>query len=247
MNQAAKEFENELETFRKETDGVIQYFYSWHAVHVIAAKDDSILRLLNQAPLFWNTTLAGLQSSVLVTLGRIFDPNTNNHSVSRLLLIAHSNLEIFSKEALANRKRLESLNADEWLPEYLDSVYVPKSKDIRNLKTHVAKRRRIYEEKYRPLRHTVFAHRGKLTQSEIEKLFANTNITELQKMLVFLSKLHEALWQLYFNGRKPSLQPARYSLKQILDKPSQNPKQGKLQERVVHEIQKFLESHRKDA
>lgn len=247
MKQLSTKFENELEIFRTEAMSAIQFFYSWQTVRAIAAKDKSIVRLLNEAPLFWTTALGGLKSSTLVTLGRIFDPDSNNHSVSRVLSIAHSNLDLFSKEALADRKRRESKNADEWLPEYIESAYEPTSKDIRNLKKHVTKRRRIYEEKYRPLRHKVFAHRGTLTRAEIDQLFANTNNTELQKMLIFLSKLHEALWQMYFNGRKPTLQPARYSVLRILDKPSPNPKQGKVQERLIYEIQDFLKSHSKDS
>lgn len=243
MKQISIEFENELEMFRKEAEGAIQFFYSWQGIHAVAHKNKSIYKLLNEAPLFWNTCLGGLQSSALVTLGRIFDSDSNNHSVSRVLSIAHSNLDLFSKESLSNRKRKDSSNADEWLPEYLETVHEPTSKDIRNLKKHVAKRRKIYDEKYRPLRHKVFAHRGTLNKSEIDQLFANTNISELQKLLIFLSKLHETLWQMYFNGRKPTLQPARYSVKRILDKPSPNPKHGKVHERLIHEIQEFLSAH----
>jgi AbiU2 len=35
---------------------------------------------------------------------------------------------------------------------------------------------------------------------------------ELQRMFAFLSSLYEALWQLFFNGRKPVLRPQRYSV-----------------------------------
>jgi hypothetical protein len=245
MNQILEEFEFELEMFRKESDSAIQFFYSWQTVYAVAAKNKSVLRLLNQAPLFWNTSLGGLQSSAFVTLGRIFDPNTQNHSVSKVLTIAHSNLELFSKVSLANRKRKASKDADEWLPKYLESVHEPTSKDIRNLKKHVAKRRRIYEENYKPLRHQIFAHRGRMTKAEVDKLFAETNNSEMQKMLIFLSRLHESLWQMYFNGRKPTLRPARFSVNRILDKPSLNPKQGNMNERLIDEIQKFLEAQSK--
>jgi len=92
MDNLLSTFENELEMFRIESESAIQYFYSWQAVHAIAAKDPSIVNLLNEAPLFWNTALGGLQNSAIVVLGRIFDPDTRNHSVSRVLSIAHSNL-----------------------------------------------------------------------------------------------------------------------------------------------------------
>jgi HEPN superfamily AbiU2-like protein len=123
MPSAATEFEAQLELFRTEAESAIQFFYAWEATHAVAASDKAVVRLLNQAPLFWNTSLGALQMSTLVALGRIFDPDPKNHSVSRLLSIAHSNLDIFSKEALAQRKRKQSANADEWLPEFLEAAY----------------------------------------------------------------------------------------------------------------------------
>lgn len=77
-------------------------------------------------------------------------------------MVGHKNLEIFSKDALADRKRRLSANADEWLAEYLRTAYEPTSEDFRRLKQHVAVRRRIYESNYKALRHAVFAHRGSL-------------------------------------------------------------------------------------
>lgn len=65
--------------------------------------------------------------------------------ITRLLSVAHANLGIFSKDALAARKRKSSSNAEEWLPEYLQTAYEPSSEDFRRLKRHVAERRKIYE------------------------------------------------------------------------------------------------------
>lgn len=246
MRSPSAEFETQLELFRTEAQSAIQFFYAWDATHAIAAKDTSVVRLLNQAPLFWNTALGALQASTLVALGRVFDPNTNNHSVTRLLAFAHGNLDIFSKEALAARKRMLSANADEWLPEYLKAVYEPTSEDFRRLKRHVALRRKIYEQSYRPLRHKVFAHRGVATSAEVSELFAKTNLRELRQLLVFLGRLYEALWQLYQNGHKPLLRPARFSVNRMLEQPSPNVKHGKLQERLAHEISQFFKRHSAD-
>jgi HEPN superfamily AbiU2-like protein len=103
-----------------------------------------------------------------------------------------------------------------------------------------------FEEKYRPLRHKVFAHRGVTSRAEVGELFAKTNIREMQQLLVFLGRLHEVLWQLYFNGHKPTLRPARFSVKRMLEQPSPNAKHSVLQERLVHETQSFLKSHSRD-
>lgn len=247
MPSPTAEFETQLELFRTESQSAIQFFYAWDSTHAVAAKDKCVVRLLNQAPLFWNTALGALQASTLMALGRVFDPDPKNHSVTRLLTLAHANLDIFSKDALAARKRKISANADEWLSEYLRGAYVPTGDDFRRLKRHVALRRRIYDQNYRPIRHKIFAHRGVATHTEISELFAKTNLRELRQLLVFLGRLYEALWQLYFNGHKPTLRPARFSVNRMLEQPSPNVKQGELQERLVHEASQFFKRHSADA
>jgi AbiU2 len=247
MLSAAKDFEVQLELFRTEAESAIQYFYAWNTVHTIAAKNKAVRQFLNEAPLFWNTNLGALQTSTFVALGRVFDPDTKNHSVTRLLKFAHENLNIFSKHSLAERKRAGGENSADWLPSYLESVYEPSSDDFRKLKRHLSDRRKIYEANYRPLRHKVFAHRGVTTRVEVGELFAKANIQEMQKLLVFLGRLHEVLWQLYFNGTKPTLKPARSSVKKILEQPSPTSKQRKLQERLIHETTVFLTTHARHA
>ena len=242
MPSPSTEFEAQLELFRTESESAIQFFYAWDATHAVAGKNKSVVKLLNQAPLFWNTALGALQASTFVALGRIFDPDQNNYSVTRLLALGHANLDIFSKEALAERKRKLSSNADEWLPEYLKDVYLPKNEDFRRLKKHVAKRRKIYEQNYRPIRHMVIAHRAVTTRAEVSELFANTNLRELRQLLVFLGRLYEALWQLYFNGHKPMLRPARFSVNRMLEQPSPSKKSGKVQERLVNETSDFFKN-----
>jgi AbiU2 len=182
-----------------------------------------------------------------VALGRVFDPNPMNHSVTRLLSFAHAHLDIFSKASLAARKSQGSADANTWLPQYLKSVYEPNSDDFKALRTHVAKRRKFYESNYRPLRHKVIAHRGVDTRVEVNALFAMTNRREMQKLLVFLGRLYQVLWELYFNGRKPTLAPARFSVKRMLEQPSPNYKRQDLQERLVRETKTFLAAHAREA
>lgn len=243
MSSPSAEFEHQLELFRTEAESAVQFFFAWDAIHAVAAKRKAVFRLLNEAPLFWNTSLAALQTATFVALGRVFDPDTKNYSVTRLLTFAHANIDIFAREALADRKRKLSADADRWLPEYLARAYVPTRQDFRRLKKQVSDRRKLYEEAYRPVRHQVFAHRGVATTEQVSELFAKTDLRELRKLLVFLKRLHEALWQLYFNGHKPNLRPARHSVQRMLEQPSPNTRNATLQERLTHEVNAFLHRH----
>ncbi len=138
MTDPEAEFSRELEVFRTEGESAIQFFYAWLAVHAVAGEDQRVYRLLNRAPLFWNTALGALQVGSLIALGRVFDQDPSTHNLDRLLRIAQTNLSIFSKAALAERKRRGSMNADEWLNNYLRGVYVPRVDDFRRLRRYVA-------------------------------------------------------------------------------------------------------------
>src|SRR4051794_38327072 len=236
---AEADFERELEVFRREAGEASQFLYGFLGVHAVVGESSDVYRLLNTAPLLWNTILGGLQTAGIVVLGRVFD-QSSAHNVDRLLSLASKNPTIFSKAALGARKRGASPGRHQWLASYLQTAYVPTSDDFRRLRKHVNKHRRVYEANYRDLRHSVFAHKGVSDPAAVQALFAKTNVRELQKIVVFLGALHECLLQLFVNGRKPVLRPARYSLRRMLAKPSPHWTSQAVQERLVGEVQRFL-------
>ncbi len=239
MIAAARQFEQELEVFREEAQAATQFFYAYLAVHAVAADHKPVYLLLKTAPLFWNTNLGALQTATFIALGRVFDQSLN-HNLDRLLRIAQDNPTIFSKAALGARRQGDRSSPPEWLADYVRDAYVPVAVDFRRLRAHVCKHRKVYESKYRDLRRKFFAHRELSDRSEIDALFGKTNIRELQRMLAFLGSLYEALWQLFFNGRKPVLRPQRYSVKRMRHIPSPARRSTAVQERITHEAEQFL-------
>jgi hypothetical protein len=235
----ATQFEEELEIFRTETQKATQCFYAFLSVHAVAADRDAVRRLLNMAALFWNTSLGALQTSTFIALGRIFDQGSR-HNVDSLFKTAQDDLAVFSKDALATRKQGTNPVPPEWLAEYLRTAYVPTATDFRRLRGYVRRYRKIYESRYRDIRRKYFAHRELSTQSEVSLLFGKTNIRELQRLLVFLAALHEALWQLYFNGVKPTLRAQRYSVERIRKRPLPPSHVGTVQEHMTREVEQFL-------
>ena len=225
MTSPEAQFERELEVFRTEAETAIQFFYAYLTVHAVAKDHEPVRRLLNTAPLFWNTNLGALQTAAFMALGRVFDQDSR-HNLDQLLRIAQNNRSIFSKASLGARKQGTSSTSPDWLAEYLRDAYVPTPADFRRLRAHVRKHRRVYEANYRDLRHRLFAHKEVSARAGINALFAKTNIRELQKMLAFLGSLYEALWQLFFNGRKPVLRPSPPAM----------------QERITREAEQFLRS-----
>jgi hypothetical protein len=237
---ADMEFERELEIFRTEAETAAQFLYAFLAIHASAATEKAVHRRLSATPLFWKTILGGLQTAAFVALGRIFDQDTP-HNVNRLLRLAQDNPQIFSKAALAQRKQGPNHAPPAWLNNYLKDVYLPRPTDWQRLRGYVSKQRKIYFEKYRPLRHKVFGHKVLSDPEAVSALFAKTNIREMQRMVVFLMALYAALWQLFMNGARPVLRPQRYSVNRMRERASKNLRRGgSVLERLVHEAERFL-------
>jgi hypothetical protein len=240
MKGPGAEFEAELELFRKEVQGATQFFYGYLAVNSAAAGRRAVLNLMNEAPLFWNTTVSALQLAGFVALHRVFDDHSP-HSVHTLLRIAQRNPSIFSKQALGERKRRGSTSEPEWLADYLAKSYVPAATDFRKLRKLVLAKRRIYDANYSAIRHKYFAHREVAdNRADVAALFSRTNVRELQRIYGFLNQLHDALWQLTFNGRPPTLRPVRHSVANIRKRRRPGWRQRGVHEAIIHEVDDFF-------
>jgi len=123
----------------------------------------------------------------------------------------------------------------------MQSVHEPTADDFRRVKKQVAKWRRIYESNYRDVRHQFFAHKQAAEDAEVAALFSKGTNRELQQLIAFLGSLYQALWELFFNGRKLVLRPARYSLAEIRRRPTPRFFTNRaVQEIITHEAQAFL-------
>jgi hypothetical protein len=240
MKNKEEEFKRELEVFRTEVDASIQFFYTELSIHAVLGDDKQALNIVNRTPLFWRTNVGSLQTSFFIVLGRIFDQKSN-HNIDKLLRIAQNNSIIFSAEALERRTREKNANASEWIDDFMKDVYVPSVDDFRRLRKHVNRYRKIYIDKYKDIRRKVFAHKEISKKEDVQKLFAKTNIREMQKLIIFLNRLHLALWEVFHNGHKPTLKPMKYSVKSLrmTKRPEWHIKH--VQEHIVEDTEKFFE------
>jgi hypothetical protein len=234
-----KQFEHRLEVFRTEEQSGTQFFYAFLAIKAIISDNTKIRKAVNETPMFWATNLAALQTAFFITLGRIFDQKSK-YNINSLLRFAQENKTIFSKDALAERKRKDSLNADEWLEDYLKRSYEPMADDFRRLKGYVGKYRKIYMANYQKIRHKLYAHKEWSDVVSIKKQFRKTRIRELERLFIFLNQLYEALWELFHNGRKPVLRPMRYSINMIRKRRKPALDESTIQEQMVNDVKDFF-------
>lgn len=228
-------FERELEQLRHDSNAAIQFLYVWISFHACAGINAKIRRGINLTPLFWNTSLGALQTSLFIALGRIFDRNPKSHSLDRLLREAIQHSTIFSKTALAKRKAKQSPGAT-WINDYVKDAHIPSGTDFRRLQRYAKKKRTVYEKAYEKIRHKIFAHSGVVSRQKSDELFSKTNVHELQRLVLSLNELHEALWQLYINGRRPVFRRIVYTIAALRRRASKSDRHiPSVQESIVKE------------
>jgi hypothetical protein len=228
------EFQGELEVFANEVEEAMQSFYAEQAIHNVARDSRRVYDALNRNAAFWKITSRALQANALIVLGRIFDQDSRTHGIRRLLNLAANHPEIFSKAALEKRKRP---HAGQWTDELMRTAYVPTKRDFARLQSYSDKQRAIYNGQYKALRDKFFAHKER---RDMTGAFATADIRPLERLLIFLTGLQDALWHLFWNGIKPVLRPARYSGKSILKLPERSRRSGPTQEWITTETEKFL-------
>jgi HEPN superfamily AbiU2-like protein len=229
-------FEYELEVFRKEADEAVQHLYAYLTMHAVATEDQAVRQLFNTFPLFWLTTLRGLQTSLFMVLGRIFSQDSE-HNLDALLKLAETNREIFSRESLATRK--SSITGLD-VKAYVSDAHIPTHEDFRGFRREVKEWRRIYEANYREVRNQIFAHAEVSQPEEIHNLFAKTKIEELELLVTDLVALHTRLQGWLQNGTPPVGTRGNSSV-QELRKLSAAESRYTLQGRVIHDTERSLQ------
>lgn len=230
------EFKEELKVFGNEVEEAIQCFYAEQTIHNVARQNTTVFHALNRNVAFWNLACRALQANAIIVLGRIFDRDSRAHTLNRLLQLATQNPSIFSKEVLEKRKLP---HAGTHTAEFMRTAYIPKKRDFERLQRYADKQRAIYNGHYLDLRNKVFAHRERV---DLTRAFANASIRRLGRLLVFLDQLQGALWQLFMNGRKPVLRPARHSGQRILKSPQPKGlhRSQDAQEWITRETERFV-------
>lgn len=189
--------------FRNEVGTAIASFFLWKKIEEIATDKKKLARL-NNTPLSWSIIRHSLSVTTLITMHRIFETDEECISADDLLKTYLLDISIFSTEQLRARKDPNNENP-EWLEEYIDYAYEPTELDFHILRGELSKRRKIFNEIYRPIRSKLIAHKVKAFVDISQELHAKGSMSEIEEILEFVNAIKEALFDLYMNGRKPDL------------------------------------------
>lgn len=203
----ADQFWNELRLVSTEIEDSVVLFHTYEELNRLALSDENILMALNRDALFWNTYRHSLLTSLFITLGRIFDKDSDAHSIHRLLAAVTRNRHLFSAQSLRER-RIEQNGGQkpDWLDEFMTGTWEPKEAGhLAHFKPAIKPHEKRFREIYAPIRHSIFAHRLMSNFEANHELFRSTNREDLGVMLDFLHDLIECITHLFMNGAEPKL------------------------------------------
>ena len=114
---------------------------------------------MNLNPTFWNISVHSLQTTFVITIGRVFDEDQRSHSIQKLLAEMAAHPEYFSRASLERRKREAVRGGDvSWLPDFLRDAWEPTTAHLEPLRDALNPTTAKYEAVYQPIRHKMFAH-----------------------------------------------------------------------------------------
>jgi len=230
---------DELELFRREANDCVTCLYAYLTIHAVGRQNRRVHRQLNEHAVFWNATLKALQTALLIALGRVFD-NGSPHNVAVLMRTMQANRAVFSRKALRIRKQPIFANDPAGLTTYMKDVAAPHRGDFRRIANQVRRWRAAYERVYKTLRDKIFAHLELTDRAQIDQLFSKTNIRELEKMTTFLTRLQDAFWETFHNGRRLAVRPTRHAVGRILERPKGAHTVKSIHEEVVGHTRQVL-------
>ena len=192
-----------LNKIRDEITVATQAFFAWKSIHNVTSKDKKTEQALNSNALSWNIYLHSLQNTFFITIGRLFDTNSQSCSIHLLFRQCKNSINEFSKSSLRRRRIKDTNNIKpDYLDDFISNTYEPKLSDFKKLKKNISRVQRIYEQHFRPVRHKVFAHNDADYIANNSELFSGVMLNDAEDILKTLYKVEKVIWDLYMNGKK---------------------------------------------
>ena len=239
-----RRFVDQLENLGRESASVARFVYAGETIEYRASKSKRLLQRLNETAVFWITVQSALQTSAYISLGRVFG-TLGKFNISNLLIAFERDASEFQRPALSKRKWDGTGSKPEWLDEYLDTAYYPTAADVAEIRIGVEKQRKTYERAAEEVRNQYFAHRAEISPDAVNALFGKSKVQEICGLALFLVILHDALNELYLNGRKPEIRPLRTAMRGVLVRQREKRKQRAAlepQEAIAQDVDDLMDA-----
>jgi len=199
VNEA--EYKLRFSLISDQISGATRAFYTYIEINKFAGKNTENYQKINRDGHFWSGQLYALQTTWFIIFGRIFDPTRGAYSIHDFLKSTVAYKGLFSRDALADRKRIASGQAEpEWLDGYVKAAWEPTTEDLKKIRATVEASDAKWKKVYQPIRNKVFAYTD--PKAVVEDLFRDTLVGDIEDILHDLNKIRTAVFQLIENGRQ---------------------------------------------
>ena len=216
MKQIETEFEMRLDGVMKDARAAAGFIYTELTLNHQAGLDGSLHTAINRHAGFWRVVASSLQSSGLISLGRIYDDSTKTFTVHRLIDYAEKNPGIFSHQAFIKRKSDAGI-ALATATNMVQGVKPFSPADLKTWREQYFEMKKIWDDELQLIRHKVFAHAHRVSPEDINEMFAKTNVERLESITVYPLGLTHVLWQLYINATPIGTVATHTKIKDILE------------------------------
>lgn len=151
-----------------------------------------------------------------MALSRLFDQGRDSHTTERLLSHTVAHPGFFSREAFDARRMQEIPNGvrPDYLDEYVANIWVPSTKDLRDIARMLRPYRQKWGADYGAIRNNVFAHTIMTDRAGVAALFGQTLIADIEDIIYGLHDILRVIWELWHNGRHPNQRNTQYDYKE---------------------------------
>ena len=195
-----------LDEYQSEIRVARNNFFLWKQMHRLAAEHEDVFALLNRNARSWNLMLHGLQVTYLITLGRIFDNDKRSVSLTTLLKNVEGSGHLLTRIGLESRRVAQSHGVrPDYLDTYLLKVDELSESDVFRMNVVAEDLSGAWKERYENIRNKVIAHKDMDTLPKQDELFSQTNMDELEDIILRLGQIGEVIWHFYANGNRTAL------------------------------------------
>lgn len=228
-----EKFVKALSTFERQVGEATQYWFAASTVNEVSKQDKDVFAAFQATPTFWLTVRGGLEQQAIVALGRIFGQRAANpvNIDSLRELVYDGRRTVFSKAAFAARGKE---------PHLVERFHEAAHDDFKRMSVFIKKYRKLYEQQFADIRNQYVAHTDDLSDAQLSAMFEKTRIRDFERMLEFLNRLHEALWDWYHNGRRPTFRVRRSSVRAMVSDRVERLGMRATPEHIVQQTRKVL-------
>jgi len=198
-----------LETLRSEAESTIRVLHALKQFTILRGSREHVDKM-NENVYFWLLFESSLFSKLFIGIRRLFENDKDTFNFQRILNMIKANIKDFLPDAIEQRKMAGKTERPAWLDEYMTKVHTPAEADFNALARLVRPHRKRMAGLYTAVASKVFAHAVHTDTSDINKMLQGTNFKEIEDALNAIWHFYEQVWQMYENGRKPSLQVSSY-------------------------------------